>query len=357
MVYAKQLSTELAKLGHDVTLLATRYIGTKSRRINTIYEVVEMPHYGYLFGANPLVNIFPWFIKNYKKYDIIHVHSYMFLTTFEFALLKKIVSYPFIIHVHGGLSSSINKSFRLLIKDYLYDRSFGSFTLRSADKIFSVSKLDISRISNLFNVSIDKINWLPNAVDFNKFRPQKKIKIAKNKIVLGFAGRLEKWKGADLLISIAKYLKDKNIDYQLNIVGHGYLENEIKEKVSELNLNIKFLGIIDHNNMPKFMNSIDILIVPSRVEGIPTVILEAMACGIPVVATNVGGIPEIVKNNKTGLISPPDPIKISKNIITLILNKELYNKVRDNALAFVRTNYRWEKVAKMAIKYYKHVLF
>lgn len=151
----------------------------------------------------------------------------------------------------------------------------------------------------------EKIHVIYNGINWEKFDLQEQAPeppLQKSCIVLGNAGRLEPQKGQELLIQVARRLKDKGYDFQILIAGEGRLketlqQNSVKEGVSE---NLHFLGFVD--NMPQFFRSIDVFLLPSHWEGFGYVIAEAMYCEKPVVAFNVSSNPEIVSNTETGYL-------------------------------------------------------
>ena len=128
---------------------------------------------------------------------------------------------------------------------------------------------------------------------------QKAFKQAK-KIVL-YVGNLEEVKGVDVLVDAAKDLPTNML---VILAGDGSLRNILEERVQYLALNghVKFIGSQPHSKIPLWMNAADIFCLPSRNEGCPNVILEALACGLRVVATNVGGIPDLVATEPSAIL-------------------------------------------------------
>ena len=121
---------------------------------------------------------------------------------------------------------------------------------------------------------------------------------------VGFVGRLSEEKSVNTLIDAMSVIVKKMPDADLTIVGTGPLENNLKEHCSRLGIDhrVDFAGY--RSNSFDALKEMDIFVLPSRTEGCPIVILEAMAMGLPVVATNVGGNPELVTDNETGILVP-----------------------------------------------------
>jgi glycosyltransferase involved in cell wall biosynthesis len=175
----------------------------------------------------------------------------------------------------------------------------------------------------------DKTSLLMNAVNLDEFFPHPESRlsyrarygIADNAIVILFSGRLEEIKRVDRIIGAMRHLDVEQGDFQLFIVGTGSLRQSLENQATRegVNEDVFFLGAIPHQQMPAFYNMADLLVLPSEMEGTPMVILEALACGTPVVATNVGGIPDIVCNGINGYaIDDPEPVMLADAIIRII---------------------------------------
>lgn len=153
--------------------------------------------------------------------------------------------------------------------------------------------------------SAEKIHVIYNGVDWDTFDSLLQFPVCRerqSRIVLGNAGRLEPQKGQELLIQVARQLTDKGYDFEILIAGEGRLKESLVRKAEEAGVagQIRFLGFVE--NMPQFLNSIDIFLLPSHWEGFGYVIAEAMYCQKPVVAFNVSSNPEIVSDNETGFL-------------------------------------------------------
>lgn len=210
-----------------------------------------------------------------------------------------------------------------------------NFTYSRYSKIICVSKQVESALSNWMPSVKGKTKVIPNAVFVTEFLNPNPLKIYD----ILFVGRLTQAKGVDILLKAVKILKNKYTkNLKIAIVGDGHLKVGLKNLVIELNLNneVKFLGI--RKDVIKLMDSAKIFVLLSRWEGLPMVVLEAMSRGMSIIATNVGGIPEVIENGKEGiLISPEDPEILVQIINKLLENEELrknisqaaYKKVKD----------------------------
>src|SRR5690606_6819819 len=169
-----------------------------------------------------------------------------------------------------------------------------------ADRILSVSEDLKLHIVNL-GIDKNKVHVVPNGVDTDKFKPAGKaharsiLNLPRDKNIVLFVGALRKIKGVDYLIEAAHSFVDK--DTYLFMVGRDDgLKKNLEKRAHELKIAnyIKFTGPVNHEDIPLWISASDILVLPSLSEGRPNVILEALACEVPVVATDVGGIPELM---------------------------------------------------------------
>lgn len=161
---------------------------------------------------------------------------------------------------------------------------------------------------------------------------------------IGTVGRLVTSKGCRYLVEAIALVKRPFPDIKLFVVGGGFLRNELGALVERLGLtdNVRFLGVKD--NVAEFLNGIDIFVSPTLYESFGITLIEAQACKKPVVASNVGSVPEIIKDGETGLlVLPKDAQAIAGAIIRLIRDKELSKKLGEAGFESVNRDYRIEK--------------
>jgi glycosyltransferase involved in cell wall biosynthesis len=206
-------------------------------------------------------------------------------------------------------------------------------TARMNDRVIAVSEaVRIAEIDSS-GISPDKVVTIYNGIDpstYNTTPEEVRAKIRnsfgipEDVLLLGSIGRLDPAKGYNHLINTMKSLILKTSSVNLLIVGEGELEEPLEEQVhhNELSKEIKFAGL--RNDIPEILSACDIIISSSLWEGLPNVVLEAMAAGKPVIATSVGGTPELVVNGETGLLVPPgNPEALENAILYLSDNSEL----------------------------------
>ena len=192
-------------------------------------------------------------------------------------------------------------------------------------------------------------------LDFNKFKIQKLL--GDRERVVGYIGRLSEEKGILNFIQAIPKVLDKE-DVHFMIVGNGTQLDEIKYFINKNGLigKVKILCEAPHDDIPRYLNELKLLVLPSYTEGLPNIILEAMACGTPVLATPIGAIPDIVKDFKTGfLLRNNSPECIAESIIKALHYTKL-DEIVKNALELVCKKFNYEVAVKKWEKIFLKIL-
>jgi glycosyltransferase involved in cell wall biosynthesis len=199
-----------------------------------------------------------------------------------------------------------------------------------ATKIIAVSESVRNFIIQWHRIKPARVVTLYNGIDINKYNGNNKeqnllheFNLQKNFVIIGFIGRLEEVKGLDYLLEAATVIVKKNKEARFLIVGEGSQKRFLQQKAQDLGIGkyIIFPGF--REDVDEILAAIDILVMPSISEAFPTAILEAMASKKPVIATTVGGVPEIVVNRETGILIPAKNIESLANaIIDLMQSSE-----------------------------------
>jgi glycosyltransferase involved in cell wall biosynthesis len=265
------------------------------------------------------------------------------------AKLLKISKVFMIIH-HGA----VHDNFLLRLGEKWFDRVI----YKNLTKIIAVSNATRQTVIKNRKFNKKKFNVIHNGIILNNhFLP--KIKNTK-KIVIGMLGRIEKYKGHDILIKAFSMLEEKKKN-QIEIkIGGSYSKKEEMNYILRLiknkgiKTNIKFLGHIKENEVENFYRSLDIFCMLTRdFEGFGLTILEAMNHGVPVLTTKVGGVGEFTNKNLVTYINRPYPISLNKNLNKFIKNRDPFLKKAINAkkninkFSVKEMNKNYEKVFKI----------
>ncbi|OYT40916.1 MAG: hypothetical protein B6U86_03395 [Candidatus Altiarchaeales archaeon ex4484_43] len=311
-------------------------------RLN-VYRVGYAAKYSSLMGRFLYALLTPFRLK--KRYDLIHAHAYY--AAYPAKIIQFLTKKPLIFTVHGvaleargEMDSGITSS----LKSFMENATL--FKLRYDCEI-SVD----SSIRDYKNVN-KKIEVIPNGVDVAKFDEVITEKTDKFKIL--YVGRLHPQKGLKYLIKAAEKVIEKNPGVEFHLIGSGPLEQELRSEVRETGLSryFRFRGKIFNNQLIKEYKSSRLFVLPSIYEGQPLTLLEAWAAKLPVVATDVGGNKDFIREGVNGyLVEPRNPGKLAEAIIKAIGNKKL-DEIGLNGYALVKESYTWVDVAEKTYKLY-----
>ena len=314
---------------YDITLImgTTNYPSLKTKEFlaNFKEQIIVIPQLKR--NINPFFDFIAFFrlyiLFRGKKFDIVHTH------TAKSGALGRLAAYlsgvPKIIHMsHGhnfyGYFGKLGSAFVVAV-----ERMLSRFT----DKIIALTELERKDLI-VFKVSnAEKIVVVNSGLDLDYYKdvsidiPIKKesFKIGKDLKVAGFVSRLEPVKGAQLVLDAARIVSEKFSNVKFIIAGDGSLRGKMEKEARELNIEDKCLFLGWREDVPEILAILDVLIQPSLNEAVGRIFIEAGASGIPVVATKVGGIPEIVLDNETGILVEPDNTQgLAQAIIYLLEN-------------------------------------
>jgi len=238
-----------------------------------------------------------WKIRKYLRVeapDIVHTHLFGGDTWGRFAAILARV--PVIISTEHNTNLDEGWAKRKVKK-------FLSFFTK---KIIAISEAVQNYSIVRDRISAKKIVVIRNGINLEKFSslPEKKFG---DPPVIGVVGRLEEQKGHKYLFEALNLIK--TIPWILWVVGDGSLKNDLEHLAKDLNLRERIIFLGARRNVPEILSKIDIVVMPSLWEGLGIAVLEAAAAGKPIVASRVGGIPEIISDGETGILVEPGNVK------------------------------------------------
>ena len=296
--HAFRLSQKLSQEGYDI-------------------ELMDVPHIPIKNLKNPSFSVFGTLkaLSNSKTYDV--VHAWNVPSAF---IMKHVKAKKKILSVHGIYSQQVKMLHSKLTGSIIGSKE--SEVLDWADVLTTDSK----SVQLEYKKKLGKdFEYIPAPLDPKRFTDIPDVKKIQKQVV--YLGRDSFEKGIDILKKI-----EPNIDGS-----------------------VKYCTSLEWHKAMEVLKSSQVLVLPSRIESVPQSILEAFYLKIPVIATNVGGVHELVSNNKTGLLVTPNNSKELLEKINYLLNDiELCNRLANNAYEFVMKNFSWEVLLPKYLKLYEN---
>jgi len=295
-----------------------------------------------------------WLFKIIKDLKPDILQSFLFFDNLLARIFGRLCKVPVVISGQRNVETQ-----RSSIRNFL-----DKITLPLADFVISNTRAGKKILIEREKVNPKKIIVIPNGIDLQKIPPflnkkerNKKIKemfqVSSFKFqVVGFVGYLTEQKGLEYLLEAFSQLREE--DAFLLIIGDGPCFQKLKIKAQELKIDKKALFLGYKKDVLNYLRLFDIFCLPSLWEGQPNVILEAMGCGLPIVATRVGGVQEMIKDKKNGILVPPANSKALFRAIELLLkNESLRRKMGQAALNSVK-KYDIESMVSQYENLYPH---
>lgn len=372
-IYVLEQARALRTLGVESVVMAPRpwvppllrhnsrwqkYVKIPHRAIVDNFEViypsvVTLPH-NHLFAISGLLFYFSCRrqlrnILRTTQIDLIHAHTIM-PDGFAAALLGREFNLPVVCTIHG---SDVNLYPRRDHSTYRATR----WALVNTDHLIAVSqrlKNKILSITGPRGVAV-----IHNGADTNKFNACDKrharqvLGLPTDKKVLLFVGNLLEVKGVSFLLQALQRLARPELS--LYVVGGGDLREGLENQAEQSHIpGCTFVGPQPHDRIPLWLSAAYCLVLPSLSEGLPTILCEAMQCKTPIVATAVGGIPEIINDHTTGLLVPSGDARALASAIAAQLDDSACSAaMTENAYEFARQNLTWQANAHKTLRVYE----
>jgi len=365
------LSRSLVKEGVNVYVVTCDFPGAPAYEIIDGVEVYRIDSY-----KNPAPDFATWvYLMNLNmqkeaaaivnrlenKIDVFHAHDWLVATAG--IGLKHIFRKPLLVTMH---STEIGRRDGLHTDTEKMIHETEAWLTYEAWKVICCSNYMVSHVRWAFGLPEDKLIMIPNGVNTNVYESlenedcgssRARFALPEEKIVL-YVGRLVYEKGIHVLINAVPKVLEK-VNAKFIIVGSGYMKEQLLNIVRSMKLEHKvlFMGFVDDETLLRLQKCADVSVVPSLFEPFGIVALEAMAAKSPLVASDTGGLSEIVDHNLTGFKAyPNNPESLAWGITKILLDENYRNYIRENAYAKVHEKYDWEKIALQTKEIYKTVL-
>ena len=298
--HAAMLARKLTQSGHQVKKLETTHLPIKN---------LKNPSFAVLSSLKSIVDR--------DSYDIVHAFNVPSAYAMKYAKGKKKV-----LSIHGVFSDQIDSLHSKSVSSIA--KSAESQVLQWPDKLTTDSKATQKLYNEKFDVDFE---YLPSPLDTSMFESIGSVEKIENQVA--YVGRDSHEKGIDIL----------------------------KAAESKINGNVVYCTDRSWEDAMKIIKSSSMVVVPSRMESLPTTVKEAFFLNIPVIGTDVGGIPELIKNNETGIIIPPEnPSKLAQAVNELLSDKVKAKKLATNGNTFVTNNMTWDVILPKYIQFYEDLL-
>jgi glycosyltransferase involved in cell wall biosynthesis len=319
----------------DLNLNKSRYL---ERTINPVKDLLA------------LIELF-FFIKK-NKIDIVHTHSSK--AGILGRLAARLAKVKIIIHtVHGwgfnDYQASLKRNFFIWL-----ERIAATFT----DKLIVVSTYDMAKGLEHHIGSANKYAVIKYGIDYQEFASneqniKKELGIPANNSVVTMISCLKPQKSPQDFIRIAALVTKQLSNVKFVLVGDGMLRRAVEDLVNKFNLEEKVILLGWRKDIPRLLSITDVLLLTSLWEGLPIAVLEAMSCAKPVIATNTGGIDEVIRDGDTGFLVKPGNIKmISEKLIILLLDGRLRNIIGQKAKDSLGLDYSIDSMSSTTQRLY-----
>lgn len=365
------LSKALTKLGCEVYVLVLNG-RTSPRSINgvqvnylcTSHIFLKIPIVGHY--VLPLIS-FQKIEKLYREYkfEIIHGQS---PSSWGYGLLCR-NDIPFVVTLHstsfGEFASHFDAPLSFVNKDFILDAAKQILTApttcieyRCANKVIAVSKALAREAVKFFRLPRNRVVAIHNGIDLPRISFSRFKKENEEHLILS-VGRLVWRKGYKYLFDAMPHVLSEYPDAKLIVVGYGNQKISLQRYAKKLGIDgfVHFLDKVSRETLYSLYRKAEVYVQPSLYEPFGITILEAMSMRKPVVATNVGGIPEIITNGVEGLlVEPGNSLQLAKAITSVFSDSSLMRRLGNNARRRVERDFTWETIAKKTLELYKQVL-
>jgi len=362
VVHVKEVVAGLRKRGHQVGLIARAW--NKPVDFDPFYNI----HYSALLPLKFLnskrklyfisaVWLFLYLFKVLSRYDVIYVREF---PASVIAFLPRLIFNKKLIFEMNGLAGEEQK-----LKGHSTYNGILSFLIQKGEKIgtkcsnriVSVTPYIERYLIKEYRCRPDRVKVIGNGVNTKKFFPitdkhllkqfKDRLNIGEGEILIVFIGNLASWQGIEYLIRVAPLLLKEKKNIRFLIVGEGICKDKFQMSVSELGLSDHFIftGMVDHDQIPLYINIADICVLPKRKlkSGYsPIKLYEYMACGKPIISSQAEGLEFIEEEGIGRVIDPENTVSFKEALKDLIQDQKKIETMGERALLIARKRFDWE---------------
>lgn len=295
----------------------------------TVYHprFFSLPRYGkFLDGVLCFLSLIPfvWRLRGRFRFEVIDAH-FAFPDGLASVLLGRVFRCGVVVTLRGSIPR---------LAGYRLHRPQLRWTLTRAQRVVAVAHY-LRRVAIGLGIAADHIRVIPNGVDLDTFVPNDRAQArrecglpAEGPILLT-VGALYGWKGQHMVVEALPMIRERHPRVLYVMVGGTRTDDRaylpaLRKRVSKLGLeaHVRFAGSQPHGQLGSWFNAADLSVLASRSEGCPNVVLESLACGVPVVATDVGGIPELIRDGRDGALVPYGDLRALADALLHVLSRQ-----------------------------------
>jgi len=395
-VYLHYLTRELARMGHEVHVLAGPPYPTLDDAVvghNLETESYWSYHHekkNFLFERNPLVHFHPvnffefvstrialssllmtfsvraWIklreLSREHRFDIVHDNQ-----TLSYGIsLMQMSGFPVIATIHHPLTIDLQNA--LQQAGGLYEKArrilwspwyMQQIVARRLPRVIVVSETSKRSVKQAFDLDEGRMRVVHNGIDTELFRPLPDVE-RRDGLILYVGNSEDRNKGARYLIEALRLLQDDRRDYQLALVDHKRERLKLVPRLVQqygLSSRVRFMGHLETEDLVRLYNQATLVVSPSLYEGFGLPAAEAMSCGTPVIATTGGAFPEIIDHAETGWLVPPGDAPAIADAIRMMMDApDLRDRLGRAGRQAILERFSWRKAAQETLAVYEEML-
>ena len=355
--HVRSLSRELARRGHEVTVVTSQHDRTLSAEETVDGFRVIRVRPRFIFMQTPITPRMRGSLRALSA-DVVHAHSPPPLASHYAGAVASERGIPYVVTYHCDVE--LPSAFGSVVES-IYRRSLGADTLRNANQVIVTTRTyaATSRAIWRYNPSV-----IPNAVDHRRFRPdvdgsavRSKLRIPPEVPIVLLVGRIVPHKGVEHFVEAARYVPDA----WFLVAGGGSSLDAMKRLALSMGVadRVRFLGRISDNRLPEVYAACDVFVLPSvsRLEAFGIVALEAMSTGKPVIVADIPGVREIIEDGRDGLLADPvNPRDLAEKIRRLLSDPEVRQTMGARGRERVLESFSIERVTDRIEAVYRAIL-